>query len=306
MGLQDNQDKLEKKLGGEPAPEVASEEITALKSDLDAASQRFNKKVDIKSKLRSLGVAVILGATPLLAEAHTQTKTQQTASVTTEHDYQYYEDKNFTGDFAYQHQKYLAFDLNKKMEQGELGYSEAKTASAHILEYPEGVIDFYRAGQQEREDEILLDIISEKLKEGVDFNAVGQVAPKRIIPLTEELRDRLEKAEERSVKLSRHRVERGVTQNLLKAIDLDDSLTPEAKDSLMMVEVKDYMTRVDSGRYDTAEDSKYIQRNKDRFKKDMLKYLSEINPPLAEKIAKQQTAAQTNSQQLFVDNGVQM
>ena len=74
----------------------------------------------------------------------------------------------------------------------------------------------------------------------------------------------------------------------------------------MMVEVKDYMTRVDSGRYDTAEDSKYIQRNKDRFKKDMLKYLSEINPPLAEKIAKQQTAAQTNSQQLFVDNGVQM
>ena len=51
MGLQDNQDKLEKKLGGEPAPEVVTEEITALKSDLDAASQRFNKKVDIKYQL---------------------------------------------------------------------------------------------------------------------------------------------------------------------------------------------------------------------------------------------------------------
>lgn len=306
MGLQDNQDKLEKKLGGKTASEVVSEEINTLKSDLDVAEKKFNKKLDIKNKLKSLGVAIILGTTPLVAEAQPQAETQQTVSVSTEPDYQYYEDKSFNGDFAYLRQKNLAFELNKEMEQGKLGYNEAKKASAHILKYPEGVIDFYHVGQKEREDEILLDIMSGKLKEGVDFNAVGQIAPKRIIALTEELRDRLDKAEERSVKSSRHIVERGITQNLLKAIDLDDSLTSEDKDRLMVAEVKDYMSHVDSGRYDITDSEKYILKNRKRYKQDMLKRLSEFNPTLAESLSSQQENSSKPIQNKSVTTDMEM
>ena len=52
MSNQDSQKKLEEKLGGDTPPVVLSDEVV---KSVETAEKRFNKKVDVKTKLKVLG-----------------------------------------------------------------------------------------------------------------------------------------------------------------------------------------------------------------------------------------------------------
>lgn len=182
------------------------------------------------------------------------------------------------------------------MEKGKMGYMEAKSASEHILAYPEGVYDFYQAGKKAKAEDAELGMMKNKkgygvaghpqLTEGEDFKFAGDLSPRDVIPLTEEYAKRLEVVESNSVKRTTLKVERGVTTGLLTSISNDTTLTEEAKDSLMREEIKDFFTSIDSGRYDAAEDISAI-KNRNNWKRDTLKDLSRINPTLSEELHKQ-------------------
>ncbi|MBR5599155.1 MAG: hypothetical protein IKW39_03850 [Alphaproteobacteria bacterium] len=48
----------------------------------------------------------------------------------------------------------------------------------------------------------------------------------------------------------------------------------------MRMEVKDFFKNIDSGRYDTVDDAKYIAKNREYMKKGMIRVVSVLNPYL--------------------------
>lgn len=298
MSNQDSQKKLEEKLGGDTLPVVLPDDVV---KSVETAEKHFNKKVDVKTKLKVLVATIGLTIAPVAGNAETihneatTISTEQTSEQCVR-DYSYYEEKALSDDPEYKKQLQKSFELYNKMEKGEMGYIEAKSASEHILAYPEGVYDFYQAGKKARAEDAELGMIKSKngygfagypqLTEGKDFQFAGDLSPREVIPLTEEYAKRLEDVENNSVKRTTLKVERGVTIGLLTSISNDTTLTEEAKDSLMREEIKDFFTSIDSERYDTAEDNSVV-KNRNNWKRDMLKDLSRINPTLSEELHKQ-------------------
>ena len=298
MSNQDSQKKLEEKLGGDTPPVVLSNEVV---KSVETAEKRFNKKVDVKTKLKVLGAAIGLTVAPVVTNA--ETIHNEAATISTEQtseqgvrDYSYYEEKALSDDLEYKKQLQKSFELYHQMEKGEMGYIEAKSASEHILAYPEGVYDFYQAAKKAKAEDAELGMMKSKngygvaghpqLTEGKDFKFAGDLSPREVVPLTEEYAKRLEVVENNSVKSTTIKVERGVTTGVLTSISNDATLTEEAKNSLIREEVKDFFASIDSGRYDTAEDSSAI-KNRNNWKRDTLKDLSRINPTLSEELHKQ-------------------
>ncbi len=295
---QDSQKKLEEKLGGDTPSVVLSDEVV---KNVETAEKRFNKKVDVKTKLKALSTAIGLSIVPVVSNA--EILHNEAISISSEQtseqgvrDYSYYEEKAHSLDLEYKKQLEKSLELYDKMEKGEMGYMEAKSASKHILAYPEGIYDFYYAGKKAKAEDAELGVKKSKngyrvaghpqLTEGKDFKFMGEVSPVEVIPLTEEYAKRLEVVENNSVKHTTLKVERGVTIGLLKCISNDITLTEEAKDSLMREEIKDFFAIIDTGRYDIAE-GKYITKNRNNWKRDTLRELSRINPSLSEELFKQ-------------------
>jgi hypothetical protein len=293
--------------------ELRDEEVI---KERETAEEHFNKKVDIAHKLRQLGAAVAMTASTIgganaqennSAEGlPSETNTQEyvvesspneeipeiTINLPEIKDYSYYRYMNNnasteeSGEYA--QQTHTTMELNRKLQNGEMGYMEAKAAAEHIYAYPEGVRDIYFSGKVARLDDAtncMTNIAGyPKLTEGEDFVFHGQVYPPVVIPLTEEYTERLEKVENDAVKQCINSIESEVTRGLLMCISNDPTLTDEAKDSLMRKEIEDRFAIIDSGRYDTAEEEKWINRNRTSWKESTLRDLSEINPSLAEEL----------------------
>ena len=150
---QDSQKKLEEKLGGDTPSVVLSDEVV---KNVETAEKRFNKKVDVKTKLKALSTAIGLSIVPVVSNA--ETLHNEAISISSEQtseqgvrDYSYYKEKAHSFDMEYKKQLEKSLELYDKMEKGEMGYMEAKSASKHILAYPEGIYDFYYAGKKQKQ-----------------------------------------------------------------------------------------------------------------------------------------------------------
>ena len=284
----------------------------------ETAEERFNIRVDVNKKIRQLAAIVAMGASTIGAKAQENNSAEGLPSeiYTQEYvvesspneeipeitidlpeikDYSYYKymnkDASTEENGEYAQQNHTTMELNYKLQNGEMGYMEAKAAAEHIYTYPEGVRNIYLSGKVARLTDAT-DCVTNiagcpKLTEGEDFVFLGQVYPPEVIPLTKEYTERLEKVENDAVKQCINSIESEVTRGVLMCISNDPTLTDEAKDSLMRKEIEDRFAIIDSGRYDTAEKEKWININRTNWKESTLRDLSEINPTLAEELRAQ-------------------
>ncbi len=324
--MENKQDLVEEIKRGEISSEIPNEDLS---SDSKKREDKFNKKLYVANKLRQLGAAVAMTAAtigganaqennsaeglPRDVNANTielQINKEATESHLSEmKDYSYYEylhDEASTEEFI-EHSQQIekSIDLKRKLEKGEMGYTEAKAAAKHICAHL--TIDPYIRARNYKAEDLENSIWRGKsgsrivgqpeLTRGKDYEILNTGTYIEVIPLTEEYAARQKVLENKAVISACLTTEGDVTRGLLKCISNDSTLTDEAKDSLMRKEISDYFSAIDSGRYDaiiegfsiygTEVNEDLFIRNRTNWKKGILHDLSEINPSLAEELRTQ-------------------
>ena len=330
--MENKQDLIEEIKRGEISSEIPNEDLS---SDSKKREAKFNKRVYVANKLRQLGAAVAMTASTIgganaqennSAEGLPRDVNANTIELpinkeaTESHlsemkDYSYYEylhdnyeylhDKGGEEYIEHSQQIEKSIDLKRKLEKGEMGYTEAKAAAKHICAHL--TIDPYMRARNYKAEDLENSIWRSKtgsrivghpeLTHGKDYEILNTGTYIEVIPLTEEYAARQKVLENKAVISAYLTTEGDVTRGLLKCISSDSTLTDEAKDSLMRKEISDYFSAIDSGRYDamiegfsiygTEVNEDLFIRNRTNWKKGILRDLSEINPSLAEELCTQ-------------------
>ena len=172
------------------------------------------------------------------------------------------------------------FETNQQLMYGNLSYEEARAAAELVRQHPGGVCDFTRVEQGAIESYAM------SHEDDVDVrNGGGRVI---ITAKNEEAQQRIDEAVHDSIQSERRAIDADTTTNVMNAIRKDESISDAEKERLIRQEANEYFERIDSGTYDGHTSDKYIQRNRERDKKNLLQQLKIENPELAQQLAEEQ------------------
>ena len=233
---------------------------------------KFNKKVELKVRLRRLRAIAAVAASAL------NTNAQVNFSEGVQND------GNKNSIIANNNDKMLSFNYYQELKKGVCSYEQAKVAAEFVRNHPEGVYSIEMSNSSARRD-YALEFAMKKSKEEFEKNiGIGDIGTNSAIyPKTQEAEQAMSKAERDALISKLATLDIDVTYYTIKSI-LNDNNIPEAqKDNMIVEESNEFFRRIEDGRYDRGN-------NNDRYlvKKNYLRLLETSTPQLASKLAAEQ------------------